>query len=125
MCDVTWDDVIEQRVDLLGKLPLEWWQKWDARSKVFNEEGVRIDKRVNSLMGSIEERFDENVQKWRRFHKMEEVSKKEKAALIDVLKPMLTFKPGDRMTAEQIVESKLMKEWALPELSRLKQAVGD
>ena len=50
---------------------------------------------------------------------MEEVSEKEKAALIDVLKPMLTFKPGDRMTAEQIVESKLMKEWALPELSRL------
>ena len=46
MCILTWDDLIEQHVDLLGKLPPEWWQRWDARSKSFDEEGVRIHEIV-------------------------------------------------------------------------------
>ena len=47
---------------------------------------------------------------------MEEVTEEEKAALIDMLKAMLAFKSGDRMTVKQILEPKWMKEWALPEL---------
>ena len=116
MCDPTAEHMIKQHVNLLGKLPPEWWQRWDARSKFFDEEDVRID--------SFEQRFEWNVQSWRRFYKFEEVSEEEKAALINMLKAMLTFKPGDRVTAKQIVKSKWMKEWALPELSRLKQAKG-
>jgi serine/threonine-protein kinase SRPK3 len=116
MCDPTADHMIKQHVNLLGKLPPEWWQRWDARSKFFDEEDVRID--------SFEQRFEWNVQSWRRFYKFEEVSEEEKAALINMLKAMLAFKPGDRVTAKQIVKSKWMKEWALPELSRLKQAKG-
>jgi serine/threonine-protein kinase SRPK3 len=95
MCILTWDELIEQHVDLLGKLPPEWWQRWDARSKSFDEEGVRIHEIV-ALMGTIEQRFDKNVQEWRHFQRMEEVSEEEKAALIDMLKAMLAFKPGDR-----------------------------
>ena len=125
MCDPTADHMIKQHVNLLGKLPPEWWQRWDARSKFFNEEGVRIDRIVeDALMGSFEQRFDDNVQEWRRVQGMEEVTEEEKAALIDMLKAMLAFKPGDRMTVKQILEPKSMKEWALPELSRLKQAKG-
>jgi serine/threonine-protein kinase SRPK3 len=104
MCVLTVDNVIEQHVDLLGKLPPEWWQRWDARSKFFNEEGVRIDRIVEgALMGSFEQRFDDNVQEWRRIQEMEEVTEEEKAALIDMLKAMLAFKPGDRMTVKQIL----------------------
>jgi serine/threonine-protein kinase SRPK3 len=109
MRNPTADDVIEQHVDLLGKLPPEWWQRWDARSGV---EGA--------LMGSFEERFDE-MQESRRSQETEEFSEEEMAALINMLKAMMAFKPGDRMTANQIIESKWMKEWALPELSRLRK----
>jgi serine/threonine-protein kinase SRPK3 len=121
----TVDKMVEQHVDLLGKLPPEWWQRWDARSKVFNDEGVRIDRTVRGPhMGSFEKRFKEAVQVPRRKGGMEEVSEEEKAALLKMLKAMMAFKPGDRMTAEQIIKSEWMEKWALPELSRLKEAKG-
>jgi serine/threonine-protein kinase SRPK3 len=114
--------LIEQHVELLGKLPPEWWQKWDARSKAFDEEGVRIDG--NFAGDSLEKRFELEVQIARRGYGMEEVSEEEKDALLNMLKAVLEFKPGGRMTAKQIVESKWMKKWALPELARLKSAEG-
>ena len=50
MCVLTVDNEVEQHVDLLGKLPPGWWQRWDARSKFFNEEGVRIDRIVEGAL---------------------------------------------------------------------------
>jgi serine/threonine-protein kinase SRPK3 len=50
---------------------------------------------------------------------MEEVSKEEKAALFDMLKAMMAFKPGERITADKIKESEWMTKWALPELRKL------
>ncbi|KAN0066770.1 hypothetical protein V8E54_015160 [Elaphomyces granulatus] len=48
-----------------------------------------------------------------------------KAALLNMLKAMMAFKPGDWTTAtKQIIESEWMEKWALPELSRLKEAEG-
>jgi hypothetical protein len=35
----------------------------------------------------------------------QEVGKEEKAALLDMLKAMMAFKPGERVTAEQIKKS--------------------
>ena len=55
---------------------------------------------------------------------MGEFSEDEKAALLDMLKAMVVFEPGDWMTAQQVVESRWMKEWGLPQLSRLKEAEG-
>ena len=66
-----------------------------------NEEGVRIKGNIGR--GSWEERFETSVQKPRREFRMEEVSEKEKAALLDMLKVMMVFKPGDRMTAKQVM----------------------
>jgi hypothetical protein len=56
---------------------------------------------------------------------MEEVSEEEKDALLNLLKAMLEFnKPGGRMTGKQVVKSKWMKKWALPELARLRMRLG-
>jgi hypothetical protein len=66
-------------VDLLGnKLPPEWWQKWDARTKYFNGEAVRIDDDYG--IGSLAERFDESV---------------------------MAFKPKEWMTIEQVKKIKM------------------
>ena len=35
------DWVVKEHVDTFGKLPLPWWQKWESRSKWFNEDGTR------------------------------------------------------------------------------------
>ena len=39
-------------------------------------------------------------------------------ALETLLKSMLAFKPEDRPTAQQILESKWMTNWASPELEK-------
>ncbi|UPL04352.1 hypothetical protein LCI18_015286 [Fusarium solani-melongenae] len=33
------DDATRDQVDALGRLPPEWWEKWEARSKSFIEDG--------------------------------------------------------------------------------------
>jgi len=83
--------MINRQVNILGKLPPDWWQKWDGRLKWFNEEGVRIDGGGQSW----EERFESDVQMPRRENRMEEVGEEEKAALFDMLKAMMAFKPGE------------------------------
>lgn len=40
---------------------------------------------------------------------------RERAAFFDMLRPMLSFRPEDRPTTKQILESEWMLEWALPE----------
>jgi len=44
---VTVDEVLADEVDLLGKLPTEWWPRWDARSAFYvedddEESGVKL-----------------------------------------------------------------------------------
>lgn len=51
---------------------------------------------------------------------MEEVGNEEKAALFAILKGMLAFRPRERLTAEEVLESGWMKEWALPELEKMR-----
>jgi serine/threonine-protein kinase SRPK3 len=140
------DTIIKNQVNILGKLPPDWWQKWDARLNWFNEEGVRIDNGGQSQKESDESRevlfkyvggmrMDDDVQSWeelfesgvqmpRRKQGMDEVGEEETAALFDMLKAMMAFKPGERMTAEQVKESKWMRKWGLPELEELKRAQG-
>jgi serine/threonine-protein kinase SRPK3 len=79
-------EMIKEYVDLLGKLPPEWWQKWDDRQKWFNEEGERNDGTERT---SWEERFELSVQKLRRKFGMGEISEEEKAALLAMLKAMM------------------------------------
>jgi len=110
------DNTIAQHVESLGKLPPEWWQKWDNRLEWYNDEGVRLNG-DNTL---LEELFESEVQMPRREVGMKEIDKEEKAALLEMLKGMMAFKPGERVTAEQTKKSEWMRKWGLPELWALK-----
>ena len=112
------DWMAKEYVEVLGKLPNEWWQKWDTRRKWFNEDGVREFGEVGRHW---EERFERSVQKPRQECEMEVVGDEEKAALFVMLKAMMAFTPGERSTAEEILESEWMRKWALPELERMKK----
>lgn len=52
------DWMIKEHVDTIGKLPSEWWHKWDARLRWFNEEGRRDHGGVNR---SLVESFNSSV----------------------------------------------------------------
>jgi serine/threonine-protein kinase SRPK3 len=105
--------MIQEHIDLLGELPPEWSQKWEAMPKWLN---VKEDDEC----WPWEKRFEfSSMQEPRRKLGMKKVGEEEKAALLVMLKAMVTYKAGERMTAEEVRQSEWMTEWAMPELLRV------
>jgi serine/threonine-protein kinase SRPK3 len=50
---------------------------------------------------------------------MEDVGEEERGALLTMLKAMLAFKPGERPTAQDIIQSEWMRNRALRELENV------
>jgi len=101
--------VIQEYIDVLGELPPEWSQKWDVMPKWLNAG-------EDDECWSWEKRFEFNMQKPRQKLGMKKVGEEEKAAFLVMLKAMVTYNPGERMTAEEVRQSKWMTKWAMPEL---------
>ncbi|RHZ48574.1 uncharacterized protein CDV56_102177 [Aspergillus thermomutatus] len=110
------DWVIREHVDALGKLPLQWWLKWDSRMRWFNEDGTRHS---GANPRHWEQRFNDSVQEPRQEFKMTEVGEVEKVALFAMLRAMLAFLPEKRPTAAEVMECEWMQKWALPELAKV------
>lgn len=110
------DWMIKENVDTIGKLPSEWWQKWDARLRWFSEEGRRNHGGVGR---SLVERFNYSVHNPRQEYEMEDIEEDEKTALLAMLRAVLVFKPEGRLTAAEILETEWMQKWALPVLEKV------
>lgn len=111
------DCIIKEHVVVSGKLPPEWWKNWSVRAKWFNEQGSRVDGEIGR---SLVERFEYCVQEPRREYDMDVVEEVEKSALFAMLKGMLTFGPGERSTAEEVMHSEWMTKLGLPALQKMK-----
>ncbi|KAB8356467.1 hypothetical protein FH972_024050 [Carpinus fangiana] len=109
------DDTTCEQVDALGPLPPVWWQKWEARGDFFTEDGTPSDGRV---VTTLEGRFDRSVQQYRLEAGMNTASDEERDAILALLRSMLSYKPADRPTVEQVLKSDWMQKWALPEYHR-------
>ncbi|KAK2809177.1 hypothetical protein FQN50_004012 [Emmonsiellopsis sp. PD_5] len=109
------DWMIKEHVDTLGKLPRDWWEKWDARERWFTNEATRI---VSGGEGRpFVDRFVDSIQQPRWGSAMEEgIGEAEKTALLTMLRGMLAYRPDERLTAREIIESEWMVRWALPAL---------
>ncbi|KAK7751432.1 hypothetical protein SLS62_006688 [Diatrype stigma] len=110
--------VMKGQVDLLGRagLPDSWWDKWEGRSKYFTDAGDPVD---DSWVTSWEKEFEGGIQEPRKRRGLAQISPEEKEAIFAMLQPMLVFKPEDRCTAAQVLESKWMTQWALPEYQKI------
>lgn len=53
------DDVAAQWVDVLGPLPAEWWEKWEARSKYFENANQPVEGRLIKSLRSGRRGFGE------------------------------------------------------------------
>ena len=113
----TIDDIASQQVDVLGFLsvPPEWWRAWDARHEYFTESGLPTRR---SVFRSLESMFAEDVQDTRRHDRIAEFGVDEASAILNMLRSMLVLRPEERATAEELLKSKWMVKWALPELKR-------
>ena len=112
----THDDISSQQVDILGPLPPEWWDKWEARHEYFEETGQPNKGRF--IVPPLEQCFEQEIQALRRRDCMGEFEREEMVALLDMLRPMLAFRPEERATAATVLGSVWMVNWGLPELEK-------
>ncbi|KAL4913761.1 kinase-like domain-containing protein [Aspergillus aurantiobrunneus] len=112
------DDTVCQHIDLLGQLPTEWWEKWEARRDKFTDSGDSIHP-AQFQNRTWEERFDRNVQQPRRREGMPFFESDEREALLSMLSSMLSFRAEDRPSAGQVLKSDWMAKWALPKCEKV------
>ncbi|KAK4142924.1 kinase-like domain-containing protein, partial [Dichotomopilus funicola] len=113
----TEDDVTAQQIDVLGLLPDEWWEKWEARSKYFAENGQQPAE--GRSVWSWEHRFEQWIREPRRDKGMATLDGKEEEAFAVMIRWMLQFRPRDRPSAKEVLETEWMRTWALPECGRV------
>ncbi|KAI1427203.1 kinase-like domain-containing protein [Xylaria sp. FL1777] len=106
------DEITAQQVYLQGLMPSEWLNRWEERSKWFDDAGRPL---VNECdVWSWNRRFDEWLQELRQHWGLETIGEEEKAALLDLLRWMLSWKPEERPSAEEVLDTVWMKKWAMP-----------
>lgn len=118
---LTPDSVTEDWVDALGKLPEEWWEKWEARADSFTEDGERLDHSDDDTRGPLKHRFEKRIQEVRRSEGMGEWSEEEKTALLDMLKAMLVYRPAERISISGVLEAEWMRRWGQPAFQKMKK----
>jgi serine/threonine protein kinase len=106
------DDITAEQVDTLGELPLRWQKKWETRHEYFDERGL---PNQGQQVRSLDERFKKHIQLPRWKAMVPEFDAEEKAAVMNMLRPMLSFEPKERLTAHEILKCEWMEKWALPD----------
>ena len=114
------DDMACPQIGVLGPLPPEWQRKWDAHRDQLQKSGQPIDQ-SQSLNQPWEVRFETCVQRPRIEEKMTALEASERDALSSLLRSMLSFRPEDRPSAQQNLESEWMVKWALPEYEKIRR----
>lgn len=110
-------EVACQYIDVLGQMPQEWWQGWEKGRGFFDKEQTRLDT-DERVWESMKDAFEKGVQRWRREEDMGVFSEDEAAAILDLMRRMLCYKPQDRPSAQDILQSDWMVKWALPDYER-------
>ncbi|OAQ68592.1 kinase domain-containing protein [Pochonia chlamydosporia 170] len=108
--------VMCQIVDTLGPMPASWLANWEDRTDFFDDQGVPAAGRY--VWPKLAQAFEERVQKFRRDDDMGVFSPEETEAILEMMAQMLKFRPEERPTVEQVLESRWMVSWALPDYRR-------
>ena len=112
-----------QQIAALGPLPTEWWGKWEGRGNHFTDDG-EPNNRATSQYRSLEDAFELNIQQPRNQAGMLPLESSERNALFAMLRPMLSFKPENRPSAQQVLESEWMLKWAIPKYEKIRRPQG-
>lgn len=107
------DDATMDQVDALGPMPDEWWQTWEEkRSKWFVGNGKPKEGRH---VWTFDQRFEDAIQAPRQRTGTEVIGDEERIALFEMIRGMLIFRPGDRLSASRVLRTEWMRKWAVPE----------
>jgi hypothetical protein len=115
------EEVLCQMVDTLGPMPIDWLRRWEGGMEFFNEEGEPIASRHN--WPKIEQAFEERVQNFRREDGVDVFCRDEAAAIVNMMRQMLRYRPEERLTVDQVLKSEWMEKWAYPDYKRAQDGV--
>lgn len=118
----TADRVTMEQVEALGILPPDWWRNWSKRLEWFNEEGEMLSRDHGEVRRTLDMRFDYSIQEPRVEAGMETATEEEREAFDGMIRSMLTFRPAERATAQQLLHSEWMTGWGLPALEHISSA---
>ncbi|KAF6805446.1 protein kinase [Colletotrichum sojae] len=114
----TVDESLAEQIDVLGlhDFPLAWREAWERTAADVDEDIPRRPVGDREVWPPLEEAFEEFVQKYRRKQKRIGTFEDETAAIMDLMRGMLKFRPEERLTMEEVLKSRWMVQWALPQL---------
>lgn len=110
------EEVMCQIVDCLGPLPADLSKNWTNRGDFFDDEGVPKDGRC--VWPRMNYAFTECVQKFRQDANMTGFCNREEEAFLDMITRILRYRPEERPTVEQILQSDWMVNWAQRDYKR-------
>jgi len=120
----TRDEIVAEQIDVLGYhgFPQSWKAQWERLGKEEDYEHSMIPRQPGGdreTWPSLEDAFEEFVQKYRRRREAVGTFKeKETQAIIDLMRSMLKFRPRDRLIIDEVLKSEWMVDWALPQLGQ-------
>ncbi|OAR01410.1 hypothetical protein LLEC1_04069 [Akanthomyces lecanii] len=110
------EEVMCQIVDCFGPPPVEWYENWTNRGDFYDDTGA--PKEGRHVWPNIEAAFEERVKEFRRGADKGEFCNEEEEAFLDMIKQMLRYKPEERPTVQQVLQSHWMVNWAQRDYKR-------
>ncbi|PMB72802.1 Serine/threonine-protein kinase spk-1 [Beauveria bassiana] len=108
--------IIAQHVDALGPLPSDWWSLWEERGDYFDENGNSIQGQYGGP--TLNKAFDDWLHKNRLEFEVGSFSEEEKTAFLQLLRRMLSYDPLQRPTADEVLKSGWIANWAMDDFEK-------
>ncbi|TDZ20684.1 hypothetical protein Cob_v006509 [Colletotrichum orbiculare MAFF 240422] len=111
------DEVVAQQIDVLGSqwLPPSWLRDWERSHG--DQRTPRQPTGDRETRPPLQEAFEDFIQKYRRKREGAGTFEDgEKQAILDLMRRMLKFRPEERLTIDEVLQSEWMVKWALPQL---------
>ena len=105
------NDTTRDLIDTLGPLPPEWWEKCEPLPQWFTKDGRPKEGRE---VYTLDRQFMRCIQDPRRKGGMEVFGEEERTAFCDMIRGMLAYRPGERLSAKHVLESAWVRDWAMP-----------
>ena len=116
------DGIVAQQLDVFGShsFPESWRKQWKGLGEEEKFADGAIPRRPNDdreKWPSLENAFEEFVQKYRRKREVAGTFKEEETqAILGLLRGMLKFRPEEHLTIDEVLRSEWMVKWASPQL---------
>ncbi|KAK2591041.1 hypothetical protein QQS21_011273 [Conoideocrella luteorostrata] len=115
------DDIFADIISTLGHPPARWWNNWVNRKEFFQPDGSwihNLERVYTPVFRPLRQRIWDmgrgvtpEICNW-------DVQGGETQALEEVIRGMLAYEPSERLTAEQLMKSEYMLQWAIPAWER-------